>query len=44
MDWQELQETTLSNENRTLIQITREDAANAEKFILLLMGLVVDSR
>ena len=44
MDWQELKETTLSNENRTLIQITREDAANAEKFIQMLMGEVVDSR
>ena len=44
MDWQELRETTLTNQNRTLVQITREDAADAEKFIQMLMGEVVESR
>lgn len=44
MNPEQLWETTLNPETRTLIQVTIEDAAKAEKMISLLMGDVVEPR
>ena len=40
----QLWETTLNPETRTLLQVTIEDAAKAEKMVSLLMGDVVEPR
>ncbi len=44
MNPDQLWETTLNPETRTLQQITIEDAAKAEKMVSLLMGDVVAPR
>lgn len=38
MNPEELAETTMSKDNRTLIQITLESAADAERMVGILMG------
>lgn len=44
MNADQLWETTLNPETRTLLQVTIEDAAKAEKMVSLLMGDVVEPR
>ena len=44
MNPEQLWETTLNPETRTLIQVTIDDAAKAEKMVSLLMGDVVEPR
>ena len=44
MNPEQLWETTLNPETRTLFQVTIEDAAKAEKMVSLLMGDVVEPR
>ncbi|NLL31434.1 MAG: DNA topoisomerase IV subunit B, partial [Clostridiales bacterium] len=44
MNPDQLWETTLNPETRTLLQVTIEDAAKAEKMVSLLMGDVVGPR
>lgn len=44
MDYQELWETTMNPETRTLLQITMEDAALADETFSILMGDDVESR
>jgi len=44
MDWQELRETTMDADERTLLQVTVEQAALADEVFAKLMGEDVDSR
>ena len=44
MNPDQLWDTTLNPETRTLFQVTIEDAAKAEKMVSLLMGDVVEPR
>ena len=44
MNPEQLWETTMDPENRTLVQVTIEDAARAEKMITTLMGDDIDGR
>lgn len=44
MNPEQLWETTLNPETRTLYQVTIEDASKAEKMVSLLMGDVVEPR
>ncbi|WP_022872692.1 DNA topoisomerase (ATP-hydrolyzing) subunit B [Nesterenkonia alba] len=44
MDYSELWETTMDPENRTLLQVTMEDAAAADEIFAILMGEDVESR
>lgn len=44
MNPEQLWQTTLNPESRTLLQVTIEDAAKAEKMVSLLMGDVVEPR
>lgn len=44
MDWQELKETTMSAESRTLLQVSVEQAAVADTAISTLMGDDVEAR
>jgi DNA gyrase subunit B len=44
MDWQELKSTTMDHATRTLLQVTVEEAAEADKIMSVLMGDDVESR
>ncbi|MGI4893653.1 MAG: DNA topoisomerase (ATP-hydrolyzing) subunit B [Janthinobacterium lividum] len=44
MNWDELSETTMDREHRTLLQVTLEDAAAADAMFSVLMGEDVESR
>jgi DNA gyrase subunit B len=44
MDWQELKSTTMDPATRTLLQVTVEEAAEADKIMSVLMGDDVESR
>ena len=44
MDWQELKGTTMDAETRTLLQITVDEAAEAENIMSVLMGDDVETR
>lgn len=44
MNPDQLWDTTLNPETRTLLQVTIEDAAKAEKMVSLLMGDIVEPR
>jgi DNA gyrase subunit B len=44
MDWQELKETTMDAATRTLLQVTVEEAAEADMIMSVLMGDDVESR
>lgn len=44
MDWQELRETTMHADSRTLLQVTVDEAAIAEDIMSVLMGDDVESR
>jgi DNA gyrase subunit B len=44
MDWQELKSTTMDAATRTLLQITVDEAAEAENIMSVLMGDDVESR
>jgi len=44
MDWQELKETTMDPDSRTLLQVTVEQAAAADRVISTLMGDDVGAR
>ncbi|WGH87405.1 DNA topoisomerase (ATP-hydrolyzing) subunit B [Auritidibacter ignavus] len=44
MDYQELWETTMDPQNRTLLQVTMDDAAAADQVFSMLMGEDVESR
>ena len=44
MDWQELKSTTMDRETRTLLQVTVEEAAEADTIMSVLMGDNVESR
>ncbi len=44
MDWEELKSTTMDPETRTLLQVTVEEAAEADTIMSVLMGDNVESR
>ena len=44
MDWQELKATTMDAASRTLLQVSVEQAANADRAISTLMGDDVEER
>jgi DNA gyrase subunit B len=44
MDWQELKGTTMDAATRTLLQITVDEAAEAENIMSVLMGDDVETR
>ena len=44
MDWEELKSTTLDTATRTLLQVTVDEAAEADQIISVLMGDDVESR
>jgi DNA gyrase subunit B len=44
MDWQELKSTTMNPDTRTLLQVTVEEAAEADMIMSVLMGDDVESR
>ena len=44
MDWQELRDTTMNPETRTLLQVTVAEAAEADMIMSVLMGDDVESR
>jgi DNA gyrase subunit B len=44
MDWEELKDTTMNPDTRTLLQVTVEEAAEADMIMSVLMGDDVESR
>ena len=44
MDWEELKSTTMDPDSRTLLQVTVEEAAEADMIMSVLMGDDVESR
>jgi len=44
MDWEELKDTTMNPATRTLLQVTVEEAAEADMIMSVLMGDNVESR
>ncbi len=44
MDWEELKSTTLDSQTRTLLQVTVDEAAEADQIMSVLMGDDVESR
>ncbi|HSH11060.1 MAG TPA: DNA topoisomerase IV subunit B, partial [Ilumatobacter sp.] len=44
MDWEELKSTTMDPESRTLLQVTVDEAAEADMIMSVLMGDDVESR
>ena len=44
MNWQELKETTMDRDRRVLLQVTLDDAAQADEMFSVLMGEDVESR
>jgi DNA gyrase subunit B len=44
MDWEELKSTTMDPTTRTLLQVTVEEAAEADMIMSVLMGDDVESR
>ncbi|MGV1004433.1 MAG: DNA topoisomerase (ATP-hydrolyzing) subunit B [Candidatus Nanopelagicales bacterium] len=44
MNWEELKDTTMDRDGRVLLQVTLEDAAQADELFMTLMGEDVDSR
>ena len=44
MNWQELRDTTMNPEVRILLQVTLDDAAQADELFMTLMGEDVESR
>ena len=44
MNWQELKETTMDRDRRVLLQVTIDDAAQADELFSVLMGEDVESR
>ena len=44
MDWEELKSTTMDPHSRTLLQVTVDEAAEADKIMSVLMGDDVESR
>jgi DNA gyrase subunit B len=44
MDWEELRDTTMDPDKRTLLQVTVEQAALADEVMSILMGDDVESR
>jgi DNA gyrase subunit B len=44
MDWEELRSTTMTPETRTLLQVTVDEAAEADQIMSVLMGDDVESR
>ncbi len=44
MNWEELRETTMDRDGRVLLQVTLEDAAQADEIFTTLMGEDVESR
>ena len=44
MDWEELRSTTMDPESRTLLQVTVDEAAEADQIMSVLMGDDVESR
>jgi DNA gyrase subunit B len=44
MDWQELRSTTMDPTSRTLLQVTVDEAAEADQIMSVLMGDDVESR
>ena len=44
MNWQELRDTTMNPEERVLLQVTLDDAAQADELFMTLMGEDVESR
>lgn len=44
MNWQELRDTTMNAAERVLLQVTLDDAAQADELFMTLMGEDVESR
>ena len=44
MNWEELRDTTMDRDGRVLLQVTLDDAAQADELFTTLMGEDVESR